>query len=211
MIQTRTPTGGRIPGKCDGALMRDTDWAATPLGIRDTWPDRPEDAAGHASHLALRDVAAAGATDSAFFYNDAYVPTLGSSIPRPWAALSARSGRRSTPTSPIGRMVRSGEATWNKALLLLLERNGYPEETYHSFSYSPLHDGDGMVRGLMCVVTEETERVISDAASRPCGGWACLVGAVTTAEAVCKASRPALAAHTEDFALRRWPMSATRR
>jgi hypothetical protein len=47
-------------------------------------------------------------------------------------------------------------------MLLLLERSGYPEETYHSFSYSPLHDGSGAVAGLLCIVTEETERVISE-------------------------------------------------
>ncbi len=58
--------------------------------------------------------------------------------------------------------VRSGQATWNKALLLLLERSGYPAETYHSFSYSSLHQSDGSVGGLLCVVSEETERVIAE-------------------------------------------------
>lgn len=46
--------------------------------------------------------------------------------------------------------------------MLLLERSGYPEETYHSFSYSPLYDADGSIGGMLCVVSEETERVIGD-------------------------------------------------
>ena len=46
--------------------------------------------------------------------------------------------------------------------MLLLKRNGYPEETYHTFSYSPLRGDGGLTEGLMCVVTEETERVISE-------------------------------------------------
>jgi PAS domain-containing protein len=58
-------------------------------------------------------------------------------------------------------MVHS-KATWDKALLLLLNRNGYLEETYHTFSYSPLRGDSGRTEGLMCVVTEETERVISE-------------------------------------------------
>ena len=34
-------------------------------------------------------------------------------------------------------MLATGEATWDEALLLFLKRSGYPEETYHTFSYSP--------------------------------------------------------------------------
>jgi PAS domain S-box-containing protein len=59
-------------------------------------------------------------------------------------------------------VVRSGESTWDEALLLFLERSGYPEETYHTFSYSPLPDDNGLVGGMLCVVTEETERVIGE-------------------------------------------------
>ena len=40
-------------------------------------------------------------------------------------------------------MLSTGEATWDEALLLFLERSGYSEETYHTFSYSPLRDDDG--------------------------------------------------------------------
>ncbi len=43
--------------------------------------------------------------------------------------------------------MRTGEATWDEALLLFLERSGYVEETYHTFSYSPLADDDGRDRG----------------------------------------------------------------
>ena len=45
--------------------------------------------------------------------------------------------------------------------MLLLERSGYPEETYHTFSYSPLRDEDASVVGMLCVVSEDTDRVIA--------------------------------------------------
>ncbi|MBV1689463.1 PAS domain-containing protein [Novosphingobium sp. G106] len=101
--------------------------------------------------------------DLCFFYNDAYVPTLGIKHPtalgRPfhevWSEVYA------DVADQVAR-VRAGEATWNQALLLLLERSGYPEETYHSFSYSPLYDESGAVKGMLCIVNEETERVIGE-------------------------------------------------
>ncbi len=58
--------------------------------------------------------------------------------------------------------MRTGEATWDEALLLFLERSGYTEETYHTFSYSPLSDDDGAIAGMLCVVSEDTERVIGE-------------------------------------------------
>jgi PAS domain S-box-containing protein len=46
--------------------------------------------------------------------------------------------------------------------LLFVERSGYPEESYHTFSYSPLHDDAGAVVGMLCVVREDTDRVIAE-------------------------------------------------
>ena len=54
----------------------------------------------------------------------------------------------------------SGEATWSEDLLLPMDRHGYWEETYWTYSYSPLHDDDGMVRGVFTAVSDTTERVI---------------------------------------------------
>ena len=59
-------------------------------------------------------------------------------------------------------MLATGQATWDEGLLLFLERSGYPEESYHTFSYSPLRDDDGAVVGMLCVVREDTERVIGE-------------------------------------------------
>ena len=143
-------------------IMRDLDWAATPLGPPELWPDGLK--------IPLRmlltsrfEMWLGWGPDLHFFYNDAYVPTLGlkhpSMLGKPfrevWAEVYA-------DVADQVERVRAGEATWNKALLLLLERNGYPEETYHSFSYSPLHGDEDRIEGMLCVVSEETERVIAE-------------------------------------------------
>ncbi len=144
--------------------MRAFDWSRTPLGPADTWP------------TSLRTVVRVMLTsryamwmgwgpDLTFFYNDTYGRmTLGAKHPwalgRPsqqvWAEIWPHIGPR------IDHVLQTGEATWDEALLLFLERNGYPEETYHTFSYSPIADDDGVIRGHLCVVTEETERVIGE-------------------------------------------------
>ena len=152
-----------FPGNSEMArLMRGHDWAVTPLGDPRHWPD--------ALKIPLRmmltsrfEIWLGWGEDLHFFYNDAYIPTLGIKHPgmlgRPFREVWSEV--YDEVADQVER-VRAGEATWNNALLLLLERSGYPEETYHSFSYSPLYDADGNVGGMLCVVSEETERVIGE-------------------------------------------------
>ncbi len=143
--------------------MRGHDWASTPLGPAALWPE--------ALKVPLRmmltsrfEMWLGWGPDLAVFYNDAYAPTLGIKHPgalgRPlrqvWPEIFE------TLEGRFNSVMRDGAATWDKALMLMLERSGYPEETYHTFSYSPLISGPGHVGGLMCVVTEETERVLSE-------------------------------------------------
>ncbi|MFF5029828.1 SpoIIE family protein phosphatase [Streptomyces collinus] len=100
-----------------------------------------------------------------FFCNAAYRrDTLGRKYPwalgRPanevWAEIWNDIGPR------IQTVLRTGQATWDEGLLLFLERSGYSEETYHTFSYSPLRDDTGTVVGMLCVVSEDTDRVIGE-------------------------------------------------
>lgn len=135
-----------FPGDGEMAsLMRQWDWAETPLGDPRTWPE------GLKIPLKMLltsrfEMWLGWGPDLLFFYNDAYIPTLGLKHPtmlgKPFRHVWAEV--YDEVADQVAR-VRSGEATWNKALLLLLERRGYPEETYHSFSYSPLYgDGDAV-------------------------------------------------------------------
>lgn len=100
-----------------------------------------------------------------FFYNDEYAAqTLGAK--HPWALGRKASEVWSEIWDAIGpridHVLRTGEATWDEGLLLFLERNGYPEETYHTFSYSPAPNDDGSTGGLFCVVIEQTRQVIGE-------------------------------------------------
>ena len=102
--------------------------------------------------------------DLTFFCNDAYLPTVG--IKRDWV-LGARSDKVWQEIWPdigprIEQVLAQGQATWDEGLLLFLERSGFTEETYHTFSYSPVYDDHSRVAGMLCVVTEVTERIIGE-------------------------------------------------
>ncbi len=149
----------------DAALGRDlaaVDWAATPLGPPETWPTSL--ASTVRVMLSSRfSMWMAWGPELTFLCNDAYRrDTLGGKYPwalgRPasevWAEIWPDIGPR------IAHVMATGEATWDEALMLFLERSGFREETYHTFSYSPLTDDDGDVAGMLCVVSEDTERVV---------------------------------------------------
>jgi hypothetical protein len=151
--------------RADQEIGRDlaaVDWKSTPLGPVEGWPQSLRTAVNIllSSQFAMW---MAWGPDLTFFCNAAYRrDTLGLKYPwalgRPagevWAEIWADVGPR------IERVLSTGEATWDEALMLLLERSGYSEESYHTFSYSPLRDEAASVVGMLCVVNEETDRVI---------------------------------------------------
>jgi PAS domain S-box-containing protein len=147
-----------------GRDLAAVDWAATPLGLPGSWPQSLQTAVDILLSSRFSMWMAWG-PQLTFFCNAAYRRhTLGRKYPwalgRPasevWAEIWDDIGPR------IGTVLATGRATWDEALLLFLERSGYPEESYHTFSYSPLRDDDGAVVGFLCVVSEDTERVIGE-------------------------------------------------
>jgi signal transduction histidine kinase len=146
-----------------GARIQAHDWSATPLGPVAAWPQSLKTVVR--IMLSSRySMWMAWGPELTFFCNDAYLPTLG--VKQAWAlgvpAPEVWAEIWKDVRSRVETVLETGQATWDEALLLFLERSGYPEETYHTFSYSPLPDDDDRVAGMLCVVTEETERVIGE-------------------------------------------------
>jgi PAS domain S-box-containing protein len=147
-----------------GERTREFDWSQTPVGPIAEWPQSLRTIVR--TMLDSRYAMWLGwGSEFTFFYNDAYAQmTLGAK--HPWAL--GRSAREvwSEIWADIGpraeSVVTTGRATWDEGLLLFLERNGFPEETYHTFSYSPVPNDAGGIGGLLCVVTEDTERTIGE-------------------------------------------------
>jgi len=181
-------------------MMRRHDWSSTALGAPETWPE----ALKVAVRLLLTsrfEMWLGWGPDINFFYNDAYRPTLGHKHPNAlavpteilWAEIwDDVKGRLAT-------VYETGQATWDRALLLLLVRDGYPEETYHTFSYSPLIGDSGRVEGVFCAVSEETERVISERRMGTLRDLASVLALSKTTEEVRANSRTVLASNRKDF------------
>ncbi len=144
-----------------GARMRSLDWTKTSLGPPSRWPQSLKTIVRVMldSRYAMWML---WGPEFTFFCNDDYLPTVG--IKGSWV-LGARSDKVWEEIWPdigprIAHVLEQGQATWDEALLLFLERSGFPEETYHTFSYSPVYNDDSQIAGMLCVVTEVTDRVI---------------------------------------------------
>ncbi len=140
--------------------MRAHDWAKTPLGPPDGWPQSLRTSVSTCLNCAFPILLWWG-QELVLLYNDEYVPILGEKHPaalgkpgeKVWAEL----------WDVIGPMLRQvaggGEPTRSRDMLLLPRRNGFLEESYFSFSYSPISDEQG-IGGIFTPVMETTAQVI---------------------------------------------------
>ncbi|MBY8882428.1 HAMP domain-containing histidine kinase, partial [Streptomyces sp. PLK6-54] len=147
-----------------GSDLAAVDWAATPLGPPQDWPQSLRTAVGIL--LSSRFPMWMGwGPELTFLCNAAYRrDTLDHKYPwalgRPAREVWAEVWDHVMPRADT--VLSTGKGTWDEGLLLFLERSGYPEETYHTFSYSPLRDDADAVVGMLCVVREDTQRVVTE-------------------------------------------------
>jgi signal transduction histidine kinase len=182
-----------------GARMRSHDWGRTPLGDPRLWPQSLKTIVRVMldSRYAMWML---WGPELTFFCNDAYLPTVG--IKRDWV-LGARSDHVWEEIWPeigprIQQVLTRGEATWDEGLQLFLERSGFPEETYHTFSYSPVYDDASHIAGMLCVVTEDTARVIGERQLRVLRDLATQSVTVGSVEETCERICEVLAAYPLD-------------
>jgi PAS domain S-box-containing protein len=142
-------------------LMRAHDWTASPLGDPRTWSQALRTTVGLMLNSGFPMFLAWGG-DLGFLYNDAYIPVLGGKHPgalgRPFQEIWSEIW---DDLAPLVVRALSGEAVWLEDLPLTMQRHGYAESTWFTFSYSPARDESGAVVGLFCACTETTEKVLA--------------------------------------------------
>ncbi|WP_296598740.1 PAS domain-containing protein [Phenylobacterium sp.] len=157
----------RLPGGGDmGARMRAHDWSRSPLGAPTAWPR----SLLTVTRLLLDSkfpMFVAWGEDLGFLYNDAYAEILGAKHPkalgRPFREIWAEIW---SDISPLIDAALSGRPTYSENLPLTMNRKGFDEETWFTFSYSPVHDDDGRVAGMFCAVAETTGQVLAESRLR---------------------------------------------
>ncbi|MCG6204495.1 response regulator [Rhodopseudomonas sp. HC1] len=144
-------------------LSREFDWPSTSLGAPEQWPQALKTAV-RIMLTSQQPIWIGWGSDLIFFYNDAYKAIIGGK--HPWAlGLPTREVWHEIwdDIAPLLAKATSGhEGTYVEAQLLIMERNGFPEETYYTFSYSPIPTEDGSPGGIFCANTDDTQRVISE-------------------------------------------------
>jgi signal transduction histidine kinase/DNA-binding response OmpR family regulator len=145
-----------------GALMRSQRWQDSVLGAPAQWPQSLRTAVSICLHSRLPMLIWWGPR-LAMLYNDAYREIIGARHPASLGKEGADCWRELWDViGPLlASVVERREATRSDDQLLMLERNGFPEECYFTFSYSPIFDESGGVGGVFTAVTETTGSIVS--------------------------------------------------
>src|ERR1700730_12375847 len=147
-----------------GELVRSVDWRRTPLGPLTEWPQSLRTTMSLCLNSRFP-IAVYWGPEYLMLYNQSLVPMVGPSkhpaaLGQPAQVVLAEIWQI---IEPLLRHVRTtGEATWSEDLMLPLARTGVPEESYFTFTYSPIRDESGGVGGVFCAVMETTDKVIEE-------------------------------------------------
>jgi PAS domain S-box-containing protein len=144
-----------------GNLIRGYDWAATPLGPPETWP-QPLKTLVAIMLGSNQPMFVAWGEQRTFLYNDPYSeilatkhPAMGRDFLEVWHEIH-------DDLLPIVEQAYGGDPVQMDDIRLIMHRRGYPEETHFSFFYSPVRDETGEVRGLFCACNEITGQVLAE-------------------------------------------------
>lgn len=189
-----------------GERMRAFDWSNTPVGPAAEWPAALKTAVSICIGSRYPIVIWWGHPAYTMFYNDGYIPILGVTKHPGWLGRSGQECWKEI-WSTVGPMLDSvfatSIATWSEDLLLVMDRNLPREETYFTFSYSPIHGDADKVDGIFCACYETTGRVVGERRLQTLRDLGRTVIEVKSAEEACDVAVKTLAANPYDvpFAL----------
>jgi len=151
-----------LKGSTMGAQIQTYDWSSSPLGPIETWPEALRITLGNMLHSAFATYLAWGA-DLITFYNDPALKlrgqrpeALGQPLPQAWAEIWEI-------VSPMVTRALRGETTYVQDVPIdIVQRRGYPEQTWWTGSISPVMDGTDQPGGVLIILQETTERVLTE-------------------------------------------------
>ena len=139
--------------------MRQYDWRNSVMGEPAQWPDALKSVVSLMLGSCFPMYLLWG-NEHLCLYNDGYGVLLGkhhpdalgqpfqSTWPEIWSSIH-----------PLILRAYAGESLYFESMPLLVERNQFQEEATFTFSYSPLRDADGSIKGVFCACIETTEQL----------------------------------------------------
>ena len=144
-----------------GALIRSMDWSATPLGPLDSWPQSLRTSVSLCLSSTFPILVAWG-PDDIQIYNDAYRPICGDLHPAAMGAPFKEIWASALPVvGDAFDRAHKGEGAYIRDQRMFLDRLGYLEEAFMTFSFSPIRDESGEVGGIFHPITESTPTVLN--------------------------------------------------
>src|SRR5215472_16702238 len=184
-----------------GQLIREFDWSKTALDDIRRWPSSVRTSV----NLMLNSqhpMWIGWGPDLTFLYNDAYVSVLSlAKHPRAlglparevWAEIWDSCG-------PLAaNVLEKGEPSFLDDVRLFMKRGDYLEETYYSYSYSPIYDDEGKVAGLFCPSTETTSQVLHARRLRTLAELSAKALLEKSIHAACASSLATIATNSDDI------------
>jgi PAS domain S-box-containing protein len=156
-VVTSQPTPGDEPMP---DRVRKMNWDRTPLGAMCNWPQSLRTAVDICLKSRFPMFVWWG-PELINIYNDAYAPVLGKRHPVALGMPAREIWPDIWPviSKEVDDVVQRGIAVVKERVRLVLERNGYPEETWFTYSHSPILDDDGKIGGLFQLCSDETAHV----------------------------------------------------
>ncbi len=190
-------------GEC-GAMIRAKDWSQTPLGPVEQWPQSLKTAV-RIILTSRQPMFVWWGKQLINLYNDPYRDIVGGKHPvamgqpasEVWSEIWDQVGPRAK------KAISNNVGTYDEALLLIMERHGYPEETYYTFSYSPIPGESGRAEGIICANSDDTNGILGERQLTTLRDLAAQTGNARSATEVCRLAAKALKANPRDvpFAL----------
>jgi hypothetical protein len=148
-----------------GERIRAFDWSKTPLGPPENWEQSLKTCV-RIMLASSQPIWIGWGTELVKLYNDPYKAIVGGKHPEALGQPASMVWRAIWPDIEpmLKKVMENDQGTYVESQLLIMERNNYPEETYYTFSYTPIPGDKGGTGGMICANTDDTARIINERA-----------------------------------------------
>jgi len=146
-----------------GERIRNFNWDKTSLGSPEQWPQELKTCV-RIMLSSQQPIWIGWGKELIKLYNDAYIDIVRGKHPsclgQPASVVWKDIWRDIGPM--LSKAMTKDEGTYVESQLLIMHRSGFPEETYYTFSYTPVLGDDDKPAGIICYNTTDTERIINE-------------------------------------------------